>query len=232
MKTIGLIGGMSWESTQMYYRLINQHVNALKGGFHSAKMIVNSVDFAPIVDWQKQDDWASAADCLARAAQQLQRAGCDGLALATNTMHLVIDEVQAAVTIPFVHIVEPTGRALCQQQIKRVALLGTRFTMEKTFYTQRLQQQFGVETLIPSASQRDDIHRIIYEELCRGSIRDESRQRFIDIIADLQQQGAQAVILGCTEIGLLLRPHDVVLPQFDTTLLHAQALAKWSVSEN
>jgi len=230
MKTIGLIGGMSWESTQTYYRLINQRVSQQCGGFHSARVIVNSVDFAEIVAYQQAGDWPRAGVALAEAAGQLQRAGCDLFAIATNTMHLVADVVQAAVTIPLLHIAEPTGRALHAQNHTCIALLGTRFTMEKMFYRDYLQQHFDITSLIPDDAERDDIHRIIYQELCRGEIRDESRQRYIAIIAHLKQQGATAVILGCTEIGLLIGEHDSDLPVVDTTQLHAHALADASLN--
>jgi aspartate racemase len=229
MKTIGVIGGMSWESTQTYYRLINQRVNQLCGGFHSANIIVNSIDFAPIVAWQKNDEWAHAAQVLARAAQQLERAGCDYFAIATNTMHLVADTVQAAVSIPLIHIAAPTGHALQQQGLKRVALLGTRFTMEKPFYRDYLKQYFGIDCVTPSAPQRDQVHQIIYDELCAGKIHAHSRDAYKAIIHDLQTQGAQAVILGCTEIGLLISENDVAIPVIDTTLLHAQELARLSL---
>lgn len=229
MKTIGLIGGMSWESTQTYYRLINQRVNQQCGGFHSAKIIVNSVDFAPIVEWQKQGDWPAASEHLAAAAKQLQAAGCDFFAIATNTMHLVADAVQAAVSIPLLHIAEPTKSALQQRGIKHVALLGTRFTMEKAFYKDYLRQFGGITSLIPNEAERETIHRIIYEELCRGDIRAESRQRFVDIISRLKADGAEALILGCTEIGLLIAQQDSELALFDTTQLHAFALADRSL---
>lgn len=226
MKTIGIIGGMSWESTLSYYRLINQKVNAKLGGLHSAKVIINSVDFAEIEPLQRHGDWNQAGERLIAAAKALESAGADGFLIATNTMHKVAPQVEAAVSIPLLHIVDATARALQQQNVTTVGLLGTRFTMEQAFYRERLEQ-YGINVLTPDSGARQEIHDIIFNELCHGVTTAHSRQCYVDAIDNLAENGAQAVILGCTEIGLLISQSDTQLPLFDTTEIHTDAAVQW-----
>lgn len=220
MKTISLLGGMSWESTQTYYRLINEGVKARLGGLHSAKLVLFSVDFAEIEALQHKGDWAETARILSRAAVSLQKAGADFLVIGTNTMHKVAPEIQQAIDIPLLHIADATSRVLAQDGITRVGLLGTRFTMEQAFYRDRLEAA-GIEVVIPDEAQRNTVHQVIYEELCRGEINPASREAYLDIVAALAERGAQAVILGCTEIGLLIQQADTRVPLYDTTGIHA-----------
>jgi len=220
MKTIGLLGGMSWESTQTYYRLINEGVKARLGGLHSAKLVLFSVDFAEIEALQHKGDWPATADILSGAGLSLQRAGADFLVIGTNTMHKVAPEIERAIQIPLLHIADATARVLKQDGVTRVGLLGTRFTMEQAFYRDRLEDA-GIEVITPDEAQRDEVHRVIYEELCRGKINPESRDAYLDIVSSLSGRGAQAVILGCTEIGLLIRQADTSVPLYDTTEIHA-----------
>jgi len=231
MKTLGLIGGMSWESTVPYYQQINQTVRQQLGGLHSAKIILYSVDFAEVEQLQKTGQWEVAGALLADIAQKLERAGADGLVICTNTMHKVADAVQAAVTIPLLHIADPTARAIRDAGLSKIGLLGTRFTMEQDFYRSRLENQHGLTVLTPPADDRELVHQIIYNELCLGQVLDASRQTYQRIIADLQAQGAQAIILGCTEIALLIQPQHCDLPLFDTTALHAQSAALWAMQD-
>lgn len=225
MKTIGLIGGMSWESTQTYYRLINVAIREKLGGLHSARLVLYSVDFHDIEVLQRQGDWQAAGVLLAQAAQSLQAAGADMVVICTNTMHKVAEQVQAAVSIPLLHIADTTAQAIRTAGFQRVALLGTRFTMEQDFYRARLERQHGLQVIVPEQNERDVVHRIIYEELCLGQIKPESKTAYLNIIRQLQTRGAQAVILGCTEISLLVQQTDLDLPLFDTTALHATAAA-------
>jgi aspartate racemase len=220
MKTIGLLGGMSWESTQTYYRLINEGVKARLGGLHSAKLVLFSVDFAEIEALQHKGDWPATADILSGAGLSLQRAGADFLVIGTNTMHKVAPEIERAIQIPLLHIADATARVLKQDGVTRVGLLGTRFTMEQAFYRDRLEDA-GIEVITPDEAQRDEVHRVIYEELCQGKINPESRDAYLDIVSSLSGRGAQAVILGCTEIGLLIRQADTSVPLYDTTEIHA-----------
>ena len=228
MKTIGLIGGMSWESSAEYYRMINRHSKALHGGHHNAKSVLVTVDFAEIEALQRAHDWAALGERMADAARRLEAAGADLVVLTTNTMHRVHDAIEAAVALPFLHIADPTGTALRAAGVERVALLGTRYTMELPFYTERLRDKFGLDVLVPDESARSDVHRIIYDELCHGVIDDESRATYVAIIDELAKRGAQAVILGCTEITLLIGADDSPLPVFDTTALHAKAAVEWA----
>ncbi|MBW0145966.1 aspartate/glutamate racemase family protein [Marinobacter arenosus] len=221
MKTIGLLGGMSWESTQTYYRLINERVKERLGGLHSAKLILYSVDFAEIEALQHQGNWDRTAAILSANARSLESAGADFLLIGTNTMHKVAPQIEASLQIPLLHIAEATADVLKQDRITRVGLLGTRFTMEQAFYRERLEQS-GIEVLVPDQSQRDDVHRIIYEELCQGRINPDSRTLFVDIVESLSGRGAQAVILGCTEIGLLLDQAATHVRLYDTTAIHAE----------
>lgn len=230
MRTIGVIGGMSWESTLPYYRQINETVRERLGGLHSARLVLYSVDFHEVERLQHSGNWVAAGQLLANAAQALQRAGADFLILATNTMHTVAEAIESAVQIPLLHIVEPTAAAIQAAGLQRVGLLGTRFTMEQDFYRQRLQQRHGIEVLIPNAEQRQQVHHVIYKELCLGLIEDQSRRVYRQVIADLVAQGAQAVILGCTEIGLLVGPQDASVPLFDTAHLHARAAAEQALT--
>lgn len=230
MQIIGLIGGMSWESTLPYYRQINEAVRQRLGGLHSARLVLYSVDFHEIERLQHNGDWAAAGARLAEAAQALERAGAEFLVLATNTMHKVADVIEAAVDIPLLHIADPTAAAIQAAGLQRVGLLGTRFTMEQPFYRERLELRHGIEVLTPDAAQRELVHRVIYEELCLGQIRDESRQAYRQVIAELVRHGAQAVILGCTEIGLLVTAQDADVPLLDTTRLHALAAAEQALN--
>lgn len=221
MKTIGLIGGMSWESTVPYYRQINEAVKARLGGLHSARIVLYSVDFHDIERLQHEGRWDAAGDMLAQAAWSLAAAGADFLVLCTNTMHKVADAIEAAVDIPLLHIADPTAEDIKEAGLKTIGLLGTRFTMEQGFYRDRLVQKHGIEVLVPDDADRDIVHRIIYEELCRGVTSDASRAHYRAIIQRLVDRGAQGVILGCTEISLLVGAADSVVPLFDTTALHA-----------
>lgn len=231
MKTIGLLGGMSWESTAHYYQLINEGVKQRLGGLHSAKIALVSVDFAPIANLQKQGNWEAAGALLAKAAQQIEQAGAEGLLICTNTMHKVADTVQTAITIPILHIADATAEALLTAGVKNVGLLGTAFTMEQDFYKGRLADQFGLNVLVPAAEERALIHQVIFQELCLGQINAASKQAYLRIIDQLVEQGAEAVILGCTEIGLLVKQSDTTVPLFDTTEIHARQAVEWSLVE-
>jgi aspartate racemase len=229
MKTLGLIGGMSWESSIPYYRQINEAVKHELGGLHSAKIILFSVDFHEIEVLQRRDDWDAAGEILAQAAQALERAGADAIVLCTNTMHKVAGTIEAAVKIPLLHIADPTATKIRSQGLQTIGLLGTRFTMEQAFYKDRLRQQHGLQVLIPNEADCAIIHRIIYDELCLGIIRESSRQDYLRIMSALIAQGAEGIILGCTEISLLVHNGDVAVPLFDTTSLHARAAADWAL---
>lgn len=228
MKTIGLLGGMSWESTQTYYRRINEGVRDALGGLHSAKLVLYSVDFAEIEALQHQGDWNKMAEILVAAAQSLELAGADFLLVCTNTMHKVAPQIEAQINIPLLHIADATALALKKDGIKTVGLLGTKFTMEQDFYSERLRNA-GLEVLVPEADAREIVHRVIYDELCRGEINARSKQAYLDIVSDLSRQGAEAVILGCTEIGLLIGPDDSALPVYDTTEIHAGSAVSLSL---
>ena len=222
MKTIGVLGGMSWESSLEWYRLANERVRALRGGHHSARILLDSLDFADIEAMQAHDDWDAAAGLLAARAQALQTAGAELLVLATNTMHLVADRIAAAVDIPFLHIADATAAAVTDAGLGRVGLLGTAFTMERPFYIARLAAR-GIETLVPEADDRRVVHAVIYDELVHGIIRDESRRRYVEVIDRLIARGVDGVILGCTEIELLVSAADTSVPVFPTTALHVEA---------
>ena len=222
MKTIGLIGGMSWESTAHYYRVMNQETARRLGGLHSAPLLIHSVDFAPMAELQSAGNWDEAGRLLAHSAQGLEAAGAEVIGLSTNTMHVVADAITARLGVPFVHIADPTADALLADGFKRVGLLGTRFTMEMGFYRERLEAR-GLQVLVPEVD-RTNLNGIIYDELCLGIIRDESRQIYVDAIRLLQARGAEAVILGCTEICMLIDDDSSPIPTYDTTDLHAKAL--------
>lgn len=230
MKMLGLIGGMSWESTLPYYRHINETIRQQLGGLHSARLLLASLDFADIAELQKADRWDEAGVILANTARQLAQAGAEGLVLCTNTMHKVADAISAATDIPLLHIVDPTGEHILQQGHAKVGLLGTRFTMEQPFYTDRLLANYEIECVVPDVQAREDLHRIIFSELCQGMISDTSRQRCKRILQQLAHQGAEGIILGCTELSLLIHPEDSPLPLFDTTRLHAEAAARWALA--
>ncbi|MCW5552040.1 MAG: aspartate/glutamate racemase family protein [Verrucomicrobiae bacterium] len=223
MKVIGLIGGMSWESTVEYYRLINEAVKHRLGGLHSAKCVLYSVDFAEVEELQRQGNWSEAAELLTAAALNLEQGGADFVVICTNTMHKVADAIQARIGIPLLHIADATADAVKRAGLHRVGLLGTRFTMEDDFYRGRLTQQFGLEVVIPDDEDRKTVHRVIYAELCVGKIRPESKAHLAAIISRLVGMGAQGIILGCTELGLLLDARDSRVPLFDTTQVHALA---------
>jgi aspartate racemase len=220
---IGLIGGMSWESTAVYYRLINQGIRARLGGLHSADILLHSLDFAPIAAMQASGDWAAAADILAEGARNLEAAGAECIVLCTNTMHKVAAAIEAASNVPFLHIADITAADIKRIGARRPLLLATAFSMEQDFYRERVERAAGCTVVIPQADDRARVHGIIYDELCRGVVSDQSRQTFLGIIDAAAGAGADAIILGCTEIGLLLKPSDHALPMLDTTRLHAEA---------
>ncbi|KAJ7642701.1 Asp/Glu racemase [Mycena polygramma] len=234
MKTLGLLGGMSWESTVTYYQEINRHVRAVKGGLHSSPCIVYSFDFAHVEALQHAGKWDEAGVLLDEAAAALQRAGADGIVLCTNTMHFVSDGIERASGLPLLHIADPTAERIVKAGFKSVGLLGTRFTMEKEFYKARLHDKFGLTVVIPEEAGRTAVHDIIYTELCNGVVRDESREVYYGVIEGLKAAGAECLILGCTEIGLLVAEGDsrCGLPIFDTTKLHAVAAAEWAMEES
>lgn len=230
MKTIGLIGGMSWESSSAYYRIINETVKARLGGFHSAKSLMYSVDFAEIEAFQQQAKWDEAAQLLVAAAKTLQNGGADCIVLCTNTMHKVADQIQNSVSLPFLHIADATAQRIKDAGIGKVGLLGTRFTMDQDFYKGRLTQQHGLTVSVPDAPDREIVHRIIYDELVLGEIRPESKAQYIRIIEQMTLAGAEAIILGCTEIGLLIEQQDCRLPLFDTARIHAEVAVEFALS--
>jgi aspartate racemase len=229
MKTIGLIGGMSWESSAEYYRILNETVKARLGGLHSAKCVMVSVDFADVEPLQHQGKWSEAAGRMVEAARHLENAGADLLLLCTNTMHKTADEIQLHVRIPLLHIADATAREITARGLAKVGLLGTRFTMEDDFYKGRLIDRHSLHVVLPTEPQRGIVHRVIYDELCRGEIRQSSREQYIAIMRDLVRHGAQGIILGCTEIGLLIADDDSPVPVFDTTKIHARAAVDYAL---
>ncbi|MCA1293229.1 aspartate/glutamate racemase family protein [Paenibacillus sp. alder61] len=230
MKTIGLIGGMSWESSLLYYQIINQRVNEKLGGLHSAKSLMYSVDFDEIKSLQYQGKWDEATKLMMDAAQKLESGGADFIVICTNTMHKMANEVEEAVTIPLLHIADATAKEMVKDGRQKVALLGTAFTMEQDFYKGRLRDKFGLEVIVPGEADRRVIHDIIYQELCLGIINDESRQSYLSIIQELGRQGAEAIILGCTEITLLISQEHCGIPLYDTTRLHAESAVDFALS--
>ncbi|MCG6895229.1 MAG: aspartate/glutamate racemase family protein [Desulfobacteraceae bacterium] len=222
MKTIGLLGGMSWESTAGYYRMINEGVKQRLGGLHSAEIVLYSVDFDPIERLQREGDWEGAAAILSEAALRLESAGAAFLLICTNTMHLVSASIEKSVRIPLLHIADATADVLVAKGVKKVGLLGTAFTMEHDFYKGRLQRVYGVEVVVPGPEDRKTIHDVIFQELCLGRIRSESKAKYLSIIEALAADGAEGVILGCTEIGMLVSQEDTKVPLFDTTVIHSQ----------
>jgi len=231
LKTIGLIGGMSWESSLEYYRIINETVRDRLGKLYSAKIIMYSLNFAEVEALQAEGDWEKATDMMIDAAQRVQAGGAEVVLICTNTMHLMADEVQASIDIPLIHIADAAARPVKALGLEVVALLGTRFTMEQDFYRGRLQQKHGLQVLIPDESQREIIHRVIYDELVAGEIKKSSKDQYLSIIEDLVSKGAQGVVLGCTEIPLLVKQADVKVPVFDTTSIHATAAVDFALEE-
>lgn len=227
MSLLGVLGGMSWTSTAEYYRLLNTIYAGQRGGLHSAPLLLHSVDFAQVAALQQKGQWEQAGEVLAGAALGLERAGAGAILLATNTMHRVAPQIEQAIGIPLLHIVDGTAQAIRAAGLSRVGLLGTAFTMEQAFYTGRLQDQFGIETVVPDEAGRADVHRVIYDELCRNDIRESSRARYREVMQELVGRGAQGIILGCTEITLLVGPQDTTVPVFDTTRLHAELAVNW-----
>ena len=227
---LGLLGGMSWESTVSYYQAINRGVNARLGGLHSAPLIISSVDFAHIEQLQHKGEWDKTADILIREAKHLESAGAKAILICTNTMHKVAAEIEQNISIPLIHIADATGRELQRNKVKKVGLLGTRFTMEQTFYTSRIEECFEIEVVTPNTQQQDIVHNIIYEQLCKGVICVESRNAYIEIINALAAEGAEGIILGCTEIALLVQQHHTKIRLYDTTAIHASAAVDFALS--
>ena len=225
MKTIGLIGGMSWESTVTYYQIINNSMKEQLGGFHSAKIVLYSVDFAEIEECQANGQWEKSADILTKAALSLQKAGADFIVICTNTMHKVVPQIEERIGIPIVHIADAIADELEENKIKTVALLGTKYTMTQDFYKERIEKR-GIKVLVPCAADIELVNHVIYEELCLGQIREESKNQYLRVIDELKEEGAEGVILGCTEIGLLVKQEDTTLPVFDTANIHANVAAK------
>ena len=230
MKTIGLIGGMSWESSIEYYRIINEATKVKLGGLHSAKNIMYSVDFAVIEALQHQGRWREAAQILTDAAKSLENAGADFIILCTNTMHKVAEDIQAQINLPLLHIADAAADHIMKTGIHRIGLLGTRFTMEEDFYTGRLTRKYSLDVIIPNIKEREFVHRVIYDELVIGRIMEKSKLRYLDIIERLVKEGAEGVILGCTEIGLLIHDGDCQVPLFDTTRIHAMAALDYALA--
>ena len=232
MKVIGLIGGMSWNSTLEYYRIINELFAQRLGSFHSARLILYSLDFDEIERAQREARWDDATCTLVKASSAVKQAGADFLVICTNTMHKVADDVAERAGLPLLHIGDVVGNAIMEHGLRKVGLLGTRFVMEEQFYRGRLRERFGIEVLVPGEQEQTIVHRIIYDELCQGTIKDSSRHACVNIIAGLVGRGAEGVVLGCTELPLLIRPSDVRVPLFDTTRLHAEAVVKVALAES
>ncbi len=228
MKTIGLIGGLSWESSIEYYRIVNEDVKKRLGGLHSAKCILYSFDLEDIAKLQREGKWVEATKLMADAAQSLERAGADFIVICTNSMHKVFDEMQKSVKIPILHIVDATAEKIKEMGIKKVGLLGTKYTMEEDFYKGRLSKKHGIEVIVPDEKERQAVHNVIYNELCVGNINETSREQFKKITANLAKNGAQGIILGCTEIPLLIKQKDCAIPLFDTTEIHAKAAVEYA----
>jgi len=232
MKVIGLIGGMSWESTAEYYRIINETVKKRLGGHHSAKILLYSVNFSEIESLQRKGEWQESTEIMCDAARRIERGGAECLLICTNTMHKMAPEVQNAVTIPLLHIADATAKDIKKKGIKRIGLLGTKYTMEEDFYKGRLADNYDLEVVIPQEDDRNIINQVIYHELCMGKIQEESKNQFVRIIQDLDATGVEGVILGCTEISLLIKPGDSPLPLFDTTAIHAGAAVEFALGDD
>lgn len=231
MRCIGLLGGMSWESTAVYYRRMNEQVRDRLGGLHSANILLHSVDFDDIVTLQKAGDWDGAAARLTRIGQGLEAAGARAIVICTNTMHILADRLQAGISVPLLHIADVTGAAIAASGCRRPLLLATSYTMEQPFYRHRLKETFGLEAVVPGPEDRRTIHAIIFDELCQGVVREASRRAYLDIIERMKNEGIDCVIFGCTEIGLLLTPDAVDLPVFDSTILHSDAAVDFALAE-
>lgn len=231
MKTMGLLGGMSWQSTNTYYSLLNQGIAAALGGLHSARLMLYSVDFDEIEKLQRAAEWEQMGELLAAAAQRVEAGGADFLMICTNTMHKVAPQVEAAITIPLLHLADATGQRLRDAGITRAGLLGTRFTMEQDFYKQRITDKFGIEVIVPEIADIEIVHKVIYDELCLGTIRDESRATYLAVIDRLRGSGAQAVILGCTEIAMLVKQAHTTMPLYDTTTIHCEEAVKLAIAD-
>ncbi|MFT7619092.1 MAG: aspartate racemase [Planctomycetota bacterium] len=231
MKTIGMLGGMSWESTTSYYVALNEGVKKAMGEHHSAKIVLHSVDFEPIKKLQHEGEWDKTAVILGQAAKSVEAGGAEFLLICTNTMHKVAPEIEAAINIPILHIADATAEQLQRNNITKVGLLGTRFTMSQDFYKGRLIEKFGIDVVVPNEAQQAVVHDIIYGELCLGEIKDASREKYVEIIRDLHKQGAQGVILGCTEIALLVQQEHTSVPLFDTTAIHSARAVELAISE-
>ncbi|MGR5118013.1 aspartate/glutamate racemase family protein [Vibrio astriarenae] len=231
MKTIGLLGGMSWESTAHYYQEINEGIKQRLGGLHSAKICLFSVDFQPIEQLQHTGDWPQCAEILSTHAKAVESVGADCLLICTNTMHKVAPEIEEQLSIPLIHIADATAATLVNDGIRKVALLGTRFTMNEGFYKNRIQDKYNIEVIVPHSDDQTLVHNIIYQELCQGVIKSQSKEAYLEIIHSLYKRGAEAVILGCTEIGLLVQQDDTLVKLYDTTLIHAQAAVDFALSE-
>jgi aspartate racemase len=229
MKTIGLLGGMSWESSVGYYRAINEGVKEFLGGLHSAKIAMVSVDFDPIEKLQHEGDWEGTAKILSEAARKVELAGADFLLICTNTMHKVAPQIEAAINIPLLHIADATAEVLVKKGVKTVGLLGTAFTMEQDFYKGRLKENYGLTVLVPNEADREIVHTVIYKELCLGEVNLDSKTEYLRIIESLASQGAEAVILGCTEIGMLVNQTDTEITLLDTTVIHAQKAVDYAI---
>jgi len=230
LKTIGLIGGMSWESTTLYYQIINRETARRLGGLRSAPLHLVSLDFEDIAARQRSADWGGMTGILCNAARQLEASGADCVLIGTNTMHKVAPAVQAAISVPLIHIAAVTAQAILEQGVRTVGLLGTRFTMEQSFYVSDLERR-GISCLVPDTEEREEVHRIIFEELCQGEFKDASRRALQEICAGLAARGAQGIVLGCTELPLIVRPGDVPLPLFDTTAIHALAAVDFALAD-
>lgn len=230
MRRVGLIGGMSWESTDLYYQQINRAVQKRLGGLHSAKVILTSVDFAEIEELQRNGEWEEAGDYLAYEAQVLEKGDADCVVLCTNTMHKVADQIEAAITVPFIHIADATAEVIKSQGIDKVGLLGTAFTMEQDFYKSRLNAE-GIEVIVPDSEERKVVHEVIFKELCCGVIKEDSKQKYIEIANDLIAKGAKGIILGCTEICMLIGDVEFSVPTFDTTAIHVAAVVEFVLAE-
>ena len=232
MRTIGLLGGMSWESTASYYRTINRVVGERLGGLHSARIVLYSVEFHEMELLQREGRWTEAGEILADAARRLEHAGAECLVICANTMHKVAPQIEDAVAIPLLHIADVTAQRILAADMRTVGLLGTRYTMEMDFYRRRLEERFGLAVRTPGEADREIINRVIFDELCRGVVREESRTDYVRIVEDLVRDGAESIILGCTEISMLLGPDDVHVPLFDTAAIHAEAAAAWALGED
>jgi len=229
MRTIGLIGGMSWESSQEYYRIINETVKEILGGLHSAKIIMYSVDFEEIEKLQHQGKWKELTELMIDAAQRVEKGGADFVVICTNTMHKMADEVQKNIKIPLLHIADATAEKIQEKGLGKIGLLGTKFTMEEDFYKGRLKEKYGLDVIIPNEEERQIVHDVIYKELCIGEIKQSSKEQFKKIIQNLVSNGAEGIILGCTEIPLLIKQEDVEVPLFDTTMIHAKAAVEYAI---